>query len=85
MSKCKICKDIILFRWGIRHGFGECVRCGTPYKYYHYDDENNREKYFECRLKEEYVDVAQQYYQETGKRLDAEVEGFEEWLKKKGE
>lgn len=34
---CPICEKVTSIVWGLQHGVALCVRCGYPWRVYHYD------------------------------------------------
>jgi hypothetical protein len=64
MNKCIICDASPLsFRWTDAHGVGQCLKCGAPYRLYHFDENEKRiEKPAEIVVKPEYVPVLQAYW-----------------------
>ena len=72
MSKiCEVCGSELLCRWTDTHGVGVCVRCGTPYRLYHYDENGQPvNKPPECQLTPEWIKVARIYFASMGRMVD---------------
>lgn len=69
-DKCLICKEALYSKWSDTHGIGCCVKCGMPYKFYHYDEHNNRiQKPIESALKQSGIMLAQRYWDEKQHRV----------------
>jgi hypothetical protein len=69
MPDCIICGHGPGFRWTDNHGIGACVRCGAPYRLYHYekDEETGEskrvEKDPECLIAKYYIPFAREYWE----------------------
>lgn len=79
--KCDICKtEPISFRWTDTHGFGACIRCGCPYKLYHYEgpegQQHRVEKSPELLLLPEWVPITRRYWEETHRNCDPGAYNF---------
>ncbi len=57
------------FRWSDTHGIGVCHRCGLPYRIYHYENNERVEKPPSIAVKEAWLPLAREYWQETGRRV----------------
>ena len=63
--KCSICDGVPSFRWTDTHGVAQHDPCGTPYRLYHYSDDNKRvEKGPELLVLPDYVNSLKRYWEE---------------------
>jgi len=63
---CVVCGKSEGFNWSDQHGEGMCNRCGTPYQLLQYDESENRvDAPPKCNIKEEWIPVLKQYWNET--------------------
>lgn len=54
------------FRWTDTHGVAVCNRCGTPYRLFHYDEDDKRvEKPPTVCLNDDGVQIARRYWAEA--------------------
>ena len=71
MIKCEICENDLAIRWTDTHGIGACITCGTPYKIYHYDENNKRvDKSAENLILPEWISLMKQYWNENKRNCD---------------
>lgn len=97
---CKICGSGFSWVWTDTHGVAQCCTCGTPYRIYHYGDDNERiDAPPEMQVKEEWVPVLQAYWKENhrpmpgghsfpgGQELASrdDIEAWNEWTEKNAE
>ncbi len=65
LKKCDVCDEEICLSWTDTHGVGQCIRCGTPYRALHYDDDGKRvEKPLELLLIAEGVERRRRCWRE---------------------
>lgn len=68
--KCETCDtERPMWAWTDTHGIAQCMRCGTPYRLYHYEGEEGNERRVEkppelC-VKLEYIPVLREYWNQT--------------------
>jgi hypothetical protein len=64
--ECIICKEELSFRWTDTHGIGACLRCGMPYRIYHYDENKERiERPPEPTVRQEWIPHLRRYWDEN--------------------
>lgn len=66
--KCAICGTDLRVSWTDTHGVAACLECGLPYRLYHYENDARVEKPPTVAIKDEWVVVGRQYWQETHRR-----------------
>ncbi len=67
---CDVCFEEAHFRWTDTHGVAVCGICGTPYRLYHYNEQNEREeKPPSLQLNDEGLAIARQYWSEKRRRV----------------
>ena len=60
---CEICQNPLIFNWTDTHGVGVCIRCGAPYRIYHYDSDSKRlDAPPRLALNESGVNIARRYW-----------------------
>lgn len=65
-ERCLICDSELTCRWTDLHGEGVCTICGAPYQLMHGTEEQEKEgKYPYLRVKEEYISLFREYWNET--------------------
>lgn len=70
--KCVICEvDPLYSRWSDTHGVGVCTRCGMPYKFLFYDEQDKRieGKEPEPALDQSGIELAKQYWAKKQMRV----------------
>lgn len=91
-SACLICGEIPTYRWTDYSGEAICCNCGTPYQLKCGGDEKEKEgKYPYLNIKDEWIPVLKEYWDETKKFTyngtsfseKTGLEEFHEWLKEK--
>ena len=67
-TTCAVCDTHNpVWAWTDTHGIAQC-RCGTPYRLYHYDAENNSvDKAPECCVMPAWIPLLRRYRADTGK------------------
>ena len=69
--KCVICDDSLSVTWTDTHGVGQCLRCGAPYRLYHYEGNKRLDKPPLFVLDDEAVPEIRQFYADTNAKLSA--------------
>lgn len=71
--KCICCEDDLAFQWSDTHGVGACIKCGMPYRIFHYEGPEGAQKRVEkppeCCILEVWQPIGKRYLQETGRRV----------------
>lgn len=68
-TNCVICGAEPSYCWTDTHGVGVCWTCGLPYTIYHYEDDERVEKAPTIAVKEAWLPLAREYWQETHRRV----------------
>jgi len=64
--RCQVCGKSTGFNWSDLHGEAMCNTCGTPYQIIQYnEDKTRKDAPPRLNLKDEWVSVAQEYWNET--------------------
>lgn len=66
---CAVCDWPLSFRWSDTHGVGVCNRCGLPYRIYHYENDARVAKPPTIAVKEAWLPLAREYWQQNKKRV----------------
>lgn len=66
---CAVCGEPFHFRWTDTHGVAVCGNCGLPYRLYHYKNDVRVDKPPTIAVKEEWLPLARQYWQERRRRV----------------
>lgn len=61
---CDVCGTGFSFRWTDTHGIGVCSQCGTPYRIYHYENNERVDKPPAPALNERGMEIAREYWNE---------------------
>lgn len=70
---CLVCNKPASWCWTDTHGVAQCYTCGTPYRIYHYDENNRRiEKMPECVVSPEWLPVVKAYREQFRRRIPGE-------------
>lgn len=69
--KCIICDtENPGLSWTDTHGIAQCVRCGAPYRVFHYDEDKKRvDKPVESIVSEDWVPRLRQYWGEEKRMI----------------
>ena len=66
LPKCEICDESLLCRWTDTHGIGACLKCGAPYRIYHYENDRRIEKPPKIQFTPKWTLIAKRYWKEVG-------------------
>ncbi len=66
---CLVCEQPFFFHWSDTHGVGVCGTCGLPYVLYHYENDVRVDKPPVVAVKESWLPLAREYWQETHQRV----------------
>ena len=67
--QCAVCEGELSVRWTDTHGVAACGRCGLPYRLYHYENDVRVDKPPSIAVKESWLPLAREYWQETRQRV----------------
>jgi len=60
---CLLCENELQSRWTDTHGIGNCVNCGLPYRFYHYENDVPVNKPPSLALNETGLVIAKAYWE----------------------
>ena len=72
---CAVCYTEARWAWCDQHGVAQCVKCGAPYRLFHYEGEGDTRKRVErppeMLLDDDDVAAARRCFADTGAKLSA--------------
>ena len=67
---CLVCNKELKIKWTIKHGYGFCIVCGTPYTLYETNTHSKIVKNLKCNLSDKELENAKTIYRLYGTDLE---------------